>query len=177
MNDNLFDDLPREEEEDDGYVSRSQRKREVEALQDLGKKLIDLKPDQLNKMPIDETLLAAITEAKRLTSRNALKRQMQYIGKLMRHEDGDAIQNMLDRFDTTSDVHNQVFHKLEKWRDRLLADEPGMFDLLMNEYPEVDIQHLRQLIRNAQRETQQNKPPASARKLFKYLRSLEESKL
>jgi ribosome-associated protein len=176
MNDNLFDDIP-QDEEDDGYVSRSQRKREVEALQDLGKKLIDLKPDQLDKMPIDESLRRAIDEAKRLTSRNALKRQLQYIGKLMRREDGEAIQAMLDRFDTTSDIHNQVFHKLEKWRDRLLADEPGMFDLLMTEYADVDIQHLRQLIRNAQRETQQNKPPASARKLFKYLRALEEAKL
>ncbi|MBT3146926.1 ribosome biogenesis factor YjgA [Neptunomonas phycophila] len=162
--------------EDDDFVSRSQRKREVEALQDIGTKMIDLRPDQLKRMPIDETLYDAIVEAKRLSSRNALKRQMQYIGKLMRHEDGDAIQAQLDRFDSTSEAHNQMFHKLEKWRDRLIANESGMLDVIINEYGTIDVQHLRQLVRNAQKEKADNKAPAASRKLFKYLRQLEESK-
>jgi len=162
--------------EDDDFVSRSQRKREVEALQDIGTKMIGLRPDQLKRMPIDETLYDAIVEAKRLSSRNALKRQMQYIGKLMRHQDGEAIQIQLDRFDSTSDAHNQIFHKLEKWRDRLIADESGMLDLVINEYATIEVQHLRQLVRNAQKEREEEKGAAASRKLFKYLRQLEESK-
>lgn len=173
MNENSFDTL--DHDDDDNWISRSQKKRDVEALQDIGVKLVDLKPDQLDKLPIDETLRAAVDEAKRLSARGAIRRQMQYIGKLMRNADGEAIQEAIDRFDVTKEAHNKVFHKLEKWRDRLIADDNGMLDVILTEYPHTDIQHLRQLIRNAQREIAQNKPPAGKRKLFKYLRELEES--
>lgn len=172
MNEDNFDDLNEQEEE---FISRSQIKREAEALQKLGERIIGLRPDQIEKLPIGETLLDAILEAKRLTSRNALRRQQQYIGKLMRHEDGDAIQQAMDRFDVTKEAHNKIFHKLEKWRDRLISNDDGMLDVIISEYPHTDIQHLRQLVRNAQKEASQNKPPAAARKLFKYLRELEEA--
>lgn len=174
MNDNLFDN--HDHDEDENWVSRSQRKRDVEALQKLGERMVELRPDQLDKLPIDDSLRAAIDEAKRLTARSALRHQMQYIGKLMRHEDGEAVQAAIDRFDVTKKEHNQVFHKLEKWRDRLIANDAQMMDVILTEYPHTDIQHLRQLVRNSQREASQNKPPATAKKLFKYLRELEESK-
>lgn len=155
--------------------SRSEKKRQVEALQVLGERLLTLRPDQLARMPISDTLQHAVEEANRLKSRSALRRQRQYIGKLMRQEDSAQIAQALERFDATSDAHNQVFHKLEKWRDKLLSNDPHIMDTLVGHYPQLDIQYLRQLIRNAQREASQAKPPASARKLFKYLRELEES--
>lgn len=175
MNENNFDNIQSDDDED--FISRSQVKREAEALQVLGERLVDLKPGQLDKLPIDETLRHAVDEAKKLPHRSALRRQMQYIGKLMRYEDGEAIANAIDRFDVTKEAHNKVFHKLEKWRDRLIANnkDNSMLDVIISEYPHTDIQHLRQLIRNAQKEVSQNKPPAAARKLFKYLRELEEN--
>lgn len=163
------------EQEEEEWISRSQIKREAEALQKLGEKMVDLRPDQIEKLPIGDTLKAAVYEARRLSARGALRRQMQYIGKLMRNEDGEAIQAALDRFDVTKEAHNQVFHKLEKWRDRLISGEKDMLDMLLQTYPATDIQYVRQLVRNAQKETSQNKPPSAARKLFKYLRELEES--
>ncbi len=173
MNEDNFDNL---EYDDENWVSRSQKKRDVEALQDIGVRLVELKPDQLEKIDISDTLREAIIEAKRLTSRSAIRRHMQYIGKLMRNEDGEEIQAAIDRFDVTTQAHNQVFHKLEKWRDRLINNEKGMLDVILTEYPQTDMQHLRQLVRNAQKEQSQNKPPAATRKLFKYLRELEENR-
>lgn len=172
MTNDLFDLTPEEELP----PSRSQVKREVEALQALGERLVTLRKDQLDQMPISDTLRAAVDEAKRLSARSAIRRQMQYIGKLMRNEDGEAVQTAFDRFDVTKEAHNKVFHKLEKWRDRLIGNEEGIMEVVLTEYPHTDIQHLRQLVRNAQKELSQNKPPATARKLFKYLRELEESK-
>ncbi len=173
MNEDNFDNL---EYDDENWVSRSQKKRDVEALQDIGVRLVELKPDQLEKIDISDTLRDAVIEAKRLTSRSAIRRHMQYIGKLMRNEDGEEIQAAIDRFDVTTQTHNQVFHKLEKWRDRLINNEKGMLDVILTEYPQTDMQHLRQLVRNAQKEQSQNKPPAATRKLFKYLRELEETR-
>lgn len=175
MNETDFNNIEHDDEE--YIVSRSQKKREVEALQTLGERLVDLKPGQLDKLPIDETLRTAIDLAKTLPHRGALRRQMQYIGKLMRFADGEAIAEAIDRFDVTKEAHNKVFHKLEKWRDRLIANDKdnAMLDVIISEYPHTDIQHLRQLVRNAQKEVALNKPPAAARKLFKYLRELEES--
>lgn len=173
MNEDNFNNL---EYDDENWVSRSQKKRDVEALQDIGVRLVELKPDQLEKIDISDTLRDAVIEAKRLTSRSAIRRHMQYIGKLMRNEDGEEIQAAIDRFDVTTQAHNQVFHKLEKWRDRLINNEKGMLDVILTEYPQTDMQHLRQLVRNAQKEQSQNKPPAATRKLFKYLRELEETR-
>lgn len=177
MNEDNFENIKHDDDEDENFISRSQKKREVEALQSLGERLVELKPAHLDKLPIDETLRTAIDFAKTLPHRSALRRQMQYIGKLMRFADGEAIAEAIDRFDVTKEAHNKVFHKLEKWRDRLIANDKdnSMLDVIITEYPHTDIQHLRQLVRNAQKEVALNKPPAAARKLFKYLRELEEN--
>lgn len=171
MNKDKFDTL---EQEDDDWVSRSELKREAESLQVLGTKLIDLRPDQLKKIEIDETLRDAVEEAKRLKPRsNALKRQRQYIGKLMRYEDADTIVDAINSFDIKREEYNKVFHRLERWRDRLIAGDQAMLDVILDEYPQTDIQFLRQLIRNTQKEIAAQKKPTSSKKLFKYLRELE----
>jgi ribosome-associated protein len=177
MNEDNFDNIKHDDDDDDYIISRSQKKRDVEALQTLGERLVDLKPAQLDKLPLEETLRDAVDKAKGMPHRSALRRQMQYIGKLMRFADGEAIAEAIERFDVTKEAHNKVFHKLEKWRDRLIANttDSTMLDVIISEYPHTDIQHMRQLVRNAQKEVEQNKPPAAARKLFKYLRELEEN--
>ncbi|MGB1236795.1 MAG: ribosome biogenesis factor YjgA [Pseudomonadales bacterium] len=172
MNNDKFETL---EYEDDDWVSRSELKREAEAFQELGVKLSQLKPGQLEKVEIRDQLRDALDEIKRLKPRsNALKRHFQYIGKLMRYENAEAIQHSLNSFDETHEEYNKKFHRLEKWRDRLINNEQGMMDVILNEYPQTDIQHLRQLVRNTQREIAAGKKPISSKKLFKYLRELED---
>ncbi|KDE40769.1 putative alpha helix protein [Nitrincola lacisaponensis] len=163
--------------EDDEIISRSEIKRQMEALKQLGKRITELRADQQEKVPMDATLRAAIAETRRITSNGALKRHMQYIGKLMRHADIEAIRAALDTFDTASQAHNQKFHALEQWRERLL--QPGeagttALEAFIQEYPQTDIQQLRQLIRNTRREQEKQQPPTQFRKLFRFLRETAE---
>lgn len=167
-----------EYESDEEWVSKSQRKREVEGLQELGAKLPELNKEQLNKIPMGDALRSAVEEAQRLQPRSeASRRQAQYIGRLMRDEDPDAIQTALDQFEAGKQAHLQIFHKLERWRDRLILGDNSDLKAYLEEDSSADIQHLRQLLRNAQKEAKQGKPPVAARKLFKYLRERAEARL
>jgi len=171
MTNDKFDTI---EDEDDDWISRSSLKRDAEALQILGARLIDLKPAQLDKIVMDEALRLAVDEGKRLKPRSgAMKRHHQYIGKLMRFENAEEIELGINGCDMAHDEYNKVFHRLERWRDRLLNNDEGMLEVILNEYPQTDIQYLRQLIRNTQKEIAAAKPPLTAKKLFKYLRELE----
>lgn len=161
-------------EPEDESKSKTQIKREMDALQDLGKRLIALKPDQLAKLELTDKLRLALAEAHRHTARGALKRHMSYVGKLMRDQDVKRIQQYVDLLDSGSQAHNQHFHQIERWRDRLLTGRADELELFMLAYPDADRQHLRQLVRQANRETEQNKPPAAARKLFKAIRILAD---
>lgn len=159
--------------DDEDYISRSEIKRQMEALRDLGKRVTELRPDQQAKVPMDSVLRAAVAETRRITSNGALKRHMQYVGKLMRHADVDAIKAALDQFDTASQAHNQKFHALEQWRDRLLLpgnDGNEALEAFITEYPTTDIQQLRQLVRNTLKEIEKQQPPTQFRKLFRFLR-------
>lgn len=170
MNDQ-FDDIETDEEE---LKSKTQLKREAEALQKLGARLIDQKPEFLDKLDLSNQLLAAIEESKRIKQREAKRRHLQYIGKLMRDIDAEQVQQALDRQEAGTQAYIQHFHKLERWRDQLLADD-GQINAFVAVYPDADRQHLRQLLRNTRREAEHNKSPASARKLFKYIRELDEN--
>ncbi|MEM5530664.1 ribosome biogenesis factor YjgA [Gammaproteobacteria bacterium AS21] len=171
MNNDKFDTY---EDDDEDWISKSSLKRDAEALQVLGSQLIDLKPSQLDNIEMDETLRDAIDEAKRLKVKSgAFKRQCQYIGKLMRFEDPEAIELAINKCNLQHEEYNKVFHRLERWRERLLANDEGMLDVILEQYPQTDIQYIRQLIRNTQKEISSNKPPLTSKKLFKYLRELE----
>lgn len=171
MNNDKFDTY---EDDDENWISKSSLKRDAEALQILGSQLIDLKPSQLDNIEMDETLRDAIDEAKRLKVKSgAFKRQCQYIGKLMRFEDPEAIELAINKCNLQHEEYNKVFHRLERWRERLLANDEGMLDVILEQYPQTDIQYIRQLIRNTQKEISSNKPPLTSKKLFKYLRELE----
>ena len=163
--------------EDHDFVSKTQLKAEADAQQAIGKKLLELPKDKLNKLQLEEALYEAIVEAKRLTANGAIRRQLQYIGRLMRETDTAPIVEQLSRWEGKHNEENARFHLLERWRDRLIADVSGSTVLqeLVALYPVIDIQQLRTLSRNAQKEAAANKPPKSSRELFKLLREASEA--
>lgn len=162
-----------EHQEYDG-PSKSQLKRDSQALQNMGKKLVDMPSGQLEKFSLPEPLEEAIHEARRLKSREAKRRHLQYIGKLMRTLDISAIQETLDRMDHQSQTYRQHFAQLEQWRDRIISEGHRAIEDFIELHPESDRQQLRNLQRQANREIEAKKPPAAARKLFAYLREMAE---
>lgn len=168
-----FDHLQHDDEEQ-LPPSKSQLKRDADELQNLGQRMTELRPDQREKLPIDDRLRAALDEYSRIKANGAKRRHLQFIGKLMRTADADAIREVVDRFDSATATHNQLFHELERWRERLISEDNETLQSFIVAHPGADIQHLRQLVRNAKRERQLEKPPVNARKLFKYIRELNE---
>lgn len=157
-----------------GEKSKSQVKRELHALQELGERLTTLKPDVLAKLPLSDALQKALAEAPKHKAHVARKRHIQYIGKLMREQDIEAIVSLIDQLDSSTREYNERFHALERWRDRLIEGGDAALESFVADYPDTDRQHLRGLIRHAQHEAAHNKPPAAARKVFKYIRELDE---
>lgn len=158
----------------DDEVSKSQRKRESTALQKLGATLVSLKASQIEQLHLPETLLAAVIEAKRLTKHEAIRRQMQYIGRIMRSVDAEPIQTQIDAWNGVNDQEIAKQHQLERWRDRLVEDDAVLAEFIVH-YPACDAQPLRTLIRNTRKERLANKPPANYRALFRMLREIMRS--
>jgi ribosome-associated protein len=152
--------------------SKSQVKREMHELVALGAELVKLPKEQFAKIKLPETLHDAVAEGRRITQHGAHKRQLQYIGKLMRNIDAADIREQVDTLEGHSKQAAANLHHIERWRDDLLAEGDNALERLLTEFPSADRQYLRQLIRNAKKEIQGNKPPKSARSLFKYLREL-----
>ncbi len=159
-----------EDEEEIILISKSQLKRESHALTDLGKELVELQQNKLDKIPLDDNLRDAIDLARRIKERGGRKRQIQYVGKLLRKVDAEPIIAAMDALKLDHAKENARLHKLEQWRDRLLEEGDDALGELLGQQPDLDRQHLRQLLRNAANEKKLNKPPKSARELFKYLR-------
>ena len=159
----------------DGEKSKTQVKRELHALVDLGERLTTLKPDLLAKLPLTDAMRRALADAPKHTANIARKRHISFIGKLMRDQDIDAILTLIDQVDSSTREYNERFHALERWRDRLIGGDDTTLESFVSEFPEADRQQLRSLIRQAQHEVAQNKPPASSRKIFKYIRELDET--
>lgn len=170
--DDMSEDVYDESEEFDFGPSKTQIKREMHALQEMGKKILELNKDQQQKLQLSDDMYRAIDEYHRIRSNEAKRRHLQYVGKLMRNEDSEAVAEKLALFDTTSDAYNRQFHKLEHWRDRLVAEGDSALNALVAEQPDTDRQTMRQLIRTAQKEQSQGKPPAAARKIFRKLREI-----
>ncbi len=160
-----------EELEQEG-VSKSQLKREMLELQQVGERLISMSATELADFPLTPTLQDALEESRRIKGRGAMRRHIRRVGKLLREADSDAIRQLLDRMDNHDLIEKQRFHQLEQWRDRLLQEGDTALNELLEQYPTADRQQLRQLIRTAVKEQTQAAPPASSRKLFRYLREL-----
>jgi ribosome-associated protein len=161
---------PLDDKEEEHYISKSQLKREVEALQSLGVSLTELSADTLKKFAMDEVLLDALLFAQTIKSNGAKRRQMQYIGKLMRKVDAEKIQREYEQFQHARSELNAKFHQLEIWRDHLLSEGDTAINALLEEQPQFERTRLRQMVRNAAKEKATNKPPKSARQLFQYLK-------
>ncbi len=172
--DQELDFLADDEQQDEIiWVSKSEIKRDAEALKKFGAKLVALTPNNLEKIPLDEKLAAAIALAQR-SQRGALRRQLQYIGKLLRNTDVEPLQEALDKLENKHNQQQAVFHRLEHLRDQLLeSDNNTALSQLIAQYPDLDIQHLRNLIRGAQKEQATQKPPKFYREIFQYLKTLE----
>jgi ribosome-associated protein len=155
--------------------SRSEQRRAALDVLALAQQLSGLSASQLAKLPIPEDLLPHIRETQRITSHVAHKRQLAFLAKQMRREDDatlDAIRDALDAGGEAGRRETALLHRVEGWRDRLLADgDIALADLLV-EHPDADRQHLRQLVRNAVEERNRNKPPHAAREMFRALREL-----
>lgn len=162
---------------DDVYdgPSKSQQKREVEALQALGEVLVKLPDAQFKRIELPDELRAAVADCRRITQNGALRRQKQYIGKLMRSIDPAPIQTQLDVFNGVSATENAKLHQAEKWREKLIADNEAL-TLFLNQFPDADATHLRQLIRNARDEAARNKPPRAFRELFRVIRDAQQAR-
>jgi ribosome-associated protein len=153
--------------------SKSALKRQMTALQDLGAELVALSSERLKKIDMPETLRDAIRDAQRFARNEAKRRQMQYIGKLMRGIETAPLQAAMDEIKGVSAAANIRQHQLERLRNRLMEDD-AVCSEIARDYPGADLQHLRQLRRNAVKETEQNKPPRAYRELFRALRDLVE---
>ena len=149
--------------------SKTRKKKDMLALQDLGVKLVELNEQQLEAMQLPESLLEAVLEARRLTRHEARRRQMQYIGRLMRDIDAAPIRDRLEQWQGQGREHTARLHELERWREDLLAGDPALARFLQ-QYPGADSQKLRALIRNARREQSASLPPKNYRELFRMLR-------
>ncbi|MEX1032013.1 MAG: ribosome biogenesis factor YjgA [Cellvibrionaceae bacterium] len=157
---------------DEEEKSKSQLKREVSALQDLGRKLTELKDEQLARFPLTDDLRLALLEYRRIRKNEAKRRQMQYIGKLMRSADHEGIAATFEQLAAQHRRQIKQEHLAEAWRDKLLEGDAQQVTAFLDEYPATDRQEFRNLVRNAVQERKNNKPPTQARKLFRFVREV-----
>jgi len=167
------------EDDEELPPSKTKIKKQMHELRDLGKELTELGKDQIAQLDIPENLRDAIREMKNINKFGAQRRQMQYIGKLMREVDTAPILARLDAWKGKSQHHIAYMHQLERWRDRLMENDSALTELLAA-HPQVcpepgrraDAQRLRTLIRNAQKEMEAGKPPKNYREIFQVLREI-----
>lgn len=156
-------------EEEELPPSKTRIKKQMHELQDLGEELTGLGKDQLAQLDLPESLRDAIREMHKINKFGAQRRQMQYIGKLMRDVDPAPIIAKLNTWKGISKEHIGYMHQLERWRERLLEGGGALTELLAA-YPDTDVQRLRTLIRNALKEREAGKPAKSFREIFQVLR-------
>ncbi|NOZ53849.1 MAG: DUF615 domain-containing protein [Gammaproteobacteria bacterium] len=162
------------DEQHDDYISKSQKKREMTALQQLGKSLVALSPAQLKKMLLPAMLEEAIINAKTIQQHGAKRRQLQYLGRLMREVDADAIKSQFDLITQHSKQATTQLHKIERWRERLINEGDSALNEFIQLHDTADRQHLRQLIRRTQAEINTKKSRQAYRKLFQQLKECLE---
>ena len=160
-----------EDQEEIIWVSKSEIKRDAEDLKQLGEKLVNLTKANLTKVPLDDSLKDAIELAQRL-QKEARRRQLQYIGKLLRSIDAEPIREALEKIENKHNQQQVMLHKLEILRDELVAKGDAALTNLLNKHPSADRQQLRNLIRAAQKEKEQNKPSKAYRETYQILKTL-----
>ncbi|MCK4303131.1 MAG: DUF615 domain-containing protein [Candidatus Eisenbacteria sp.] len=155
--------------------SRSQIKRDMLALQQLGEQLVSLPADQIRKMALPEELHDAVLLAKRIKKRGAKHRQLQYIGVIMRRIDPEPIRQALEKTARGKRLATGAFRQIEEWRDALAAGDDDLLHVILQRFPGADRQRLGRLVRQARDERKAGKSPRSSRALFRYLQELSEA--
>jgi ribosome-associated protein len=155
--------------------SKSQIKREMLALQSLGEHLVDLTPNQISKIEMPQDLREAVLFAGTLKKREAWRRQMQYIGTLMRDADPEPIREAVEAISRGRGQETKLFRRLEQLRKELIDGNDEFLEDLVNHLPNADRKRLRRLALNARKEREGNKHPKAARALFRYLRELSNT--
>ncbi len=173
MDDEESDDLD-EFDADDFYdgPSKSQVKRDMLALQQLGERLMAMGPKDWTQFPLTPELLDGLDESRRIKGHNALRRHVRRLGKLLRSADAEAIQAIFTQMDQRHVEENRRFQQMDRWRERLVEEGDAALEAFLEVQPLADRSHLRQLIRQAQKERLEERPQAASRKIFKYLRDL-----
>lgn len=153
------------ETEDDDFISKTRRKKDATALQVMGKELVQLSPERLARIVMPESLREAVVECKRLNKHEAIRRQMQYIGKIMRDIDAEPIAAQLAAMKAPTARDNALFHLAEKWRLELLED-PEAITRFTQSFPAVDAAELRRLVEATRHERAKGSGPKRFRELF-----------
>jgi len=162
---------PFEEEIEWEIVSKSEMKRDMTELQKLGEQILELSKAKQAKLPLSDRMLAAIDEYHRIGKNEAKRRHLQYVGKVMRDEDDEAIREALELLDPSSEAYGRIQKQQEQWRTRLVSDTNAM-NQFIEQFPQVDRQQLRTLVRNASKEmnSEPPKPGSNFKKLFKFIK-------
>ncbi|KAB8054088.1 DUF615 domain-containing protein [Janthinobacterium rivuli] len=158
--------------------SKSELKRQMTVLQKLGEELVNEARDRVKRVPMPEDVRDAILECQQIKDHEGRRRQLQYVGKKMRtldEEEVAAIQRTIDSWKGLSKADTANMHAMERRRDKLLTDDKAL-TVLLSENPELDVQHLRTLIRNARKEQAENKPPKAYREIFQILKEIDKKK-
>ena len=156
----------------DEKPSKSQKKRDMQALRELAGKLLELGADDVAKIP-DQHIQESVTAGKKITKGNARKRQLQYIAKLLSKTDIEPIAAIIDVLDASTTHHLQVFHRFESWRERLIDGEPTVMSEIFDAHPQTDRPKLRSLVRNAVAEKERGEQGTHFRALFQFLKTLD----
>ncbi|MFN4324806.1 MAG: ribosome biogenesis factor YjgA [Azonexus sp.] len=159
--------------EDTGHPSKTKQKEAMHALRDLGAELVELSVGQLKRINLPENIFEAVRDCQKITAHGARRRQIQYLGKLMRDVDDAPIRAGLAMLRGESSAETARLHRLERFRARLLEDEAVLAEIAA-QWPSVDLQQLRTLRRNALKEKENNKPPKNFRAIFQVLQELDQ---
>lgn len=154
-------------------ISKSQRKREAKELLKLAKNMISMPENTFKKLPLDDDLRAELEFARNIKSHGAGKRQLMTVGKMLRQRDNEELLDAVNNIDLKNRQANERFHHVEAWRERLIEGSDQVLSELLKQTTNENVQILRQLIRNAKKEVQLDKPPSASRKLFKLLRDMD----
>ncbi|MCW8452200.1 ribosome biogenesis factor YjgA [Legionella quinlivanii] len=155
-------------------ISKSQKKRDADALKKLGVRLVELPAATLDELPLTETLRQAIDAAKTIKSHGATRRQAQLIGKLMRGADHEAILEAYELLQAEKSAQTASFHEVEDWRERLMSEGNEALTEFINDYQPQDVQQLRQLIKKAIDERKANRSLGAYKALFRMIREAVE---
>lgn len=160
---------------DDEKPSKTRRKADMHALQSIGEALVELSNEQLASVDMPDSLRDAVMEAKRLNKHEARRRQMQYIGRLMRDVDSAPLRAKLDELAGRSATATAALHRVERWRDRLIEDD-GAFSDFVQAYPHAELQPIRAAVREVRKEREAARAPRYFRELFRLIKTVDEAK-